>query len=76
MPTPSITAGLAAAAERPRQPDGVDPTAAEVFLRQALGGNVADVRLPVILFTVALLIAMVGMLLRRRRGRVDENEES
>ena len=62
--------------EAPPEPDcapgapgceSVGPAPAEDFLRQALGSNTGDVRVPALLLTLALVVAVVAWILRRRR---------
>ncbi|HVS13486.1 MAG TPA: hypothetical protein VMV46_06165 [Thermoanaerobaculia bacterium] len=59
------------AAEAPCDPalefcSSVAPSPGQEFLRQALGSNQEDMRLPSILLSLALAAAVVAWLLRRR----------
>ncbi|HVS63606.1 MAG TPA: LPXTG cell wall anchor domain-containing protein [Thermoanaerobaculia bacterium] len=52
----------------------VGPTPAQDFLRQALGSNTGDMRAPALLLTLALLVAIVGWIVRRRRRQAEPDE--
>ena len=57
--------------ESPGDCEQITPAPAEEFLRQALGSNDGDVRLPSLLLSLAALLAIVARLLLRswaRRG--------
>ena len=57
--------------------EGASPSAGEVFLRQALGSNVADMRLPALLLTGTLAVSVVGYFFRlRRKWREVDSEEA
>jgi len=49
----------------------VGPSPAQDFLRQALGSNTGDMRVPALLLALALLAAVVGWIVRRRRRQAE-----
>ncbi len=53
------------------------PSSGEVFLRQALGSNVADMRIPAVLLTLALAASVAAYLWRRQPfSRAPESEDT